>query len=65
MRTIRGFALGTYYAAGADAAKQTPKSTPMRGLVCAVKDNREPPSIIRSFRPIEPSPSIAPMRSST
>jgi len=44
MRTIRGIALGTYFAAGADAAKATPNSSQMRGLVYAVKDNREPPN---------------------
>lgn len=35
--------MGTYYAAGADAAKATPNAKAMRGLVYAVKDNREPP----------------------
>lgn len=44
MRSIRGVALGTYYAAGASAAKLTPNASPMRGLVYAVKDNREPPN---------------------
>ena len=44
MRTIRGLALGTYYAAGADAARATPNSSSMRGLVYAVKDNRSPPN---------------------
>lgn len=44
MRTIRGVALGTYYAAGANAAKATPNASHMRGLVYAVKDNREPPN---------------------
>ena len=44
MRTIRGLALGTYYAAGANAARQTPNAAQMRGLVYAVKDNRDPPN---------------------
>jgi len=44
MRTIRGLALGTYYAAGASAARETPNASAMRGLVYAVKDNREPPN---------------------
>lgn len=44
MRKIRGLALGTYYAAGANAAKETPNASPMRGLVYAVKDNRDPPN---------------------
>lgn len=44
MRSIRGFALGTYYAAGADAARKTPNAAHMRGLVYAVKDNRDPPN---------------------
>lgn len=44
MRTIRGLALGTYYAAGANAAKRSPNASHMRGLVYAVKDNREPPN---------------------
>ena len=44
MRTIRGLALGTYYAAGASAARQTLNASQMRGLVYAVKDNREPPN---------------------
>ncbi len=44
MRTIRGLALGTYYAAGANAARQTPNASQMRGLVYAVKDNRDPPN---------------------
>lgn len=43
-RTIKGVVLGTYYAAGATAAADTPNSSPMRGLVYAVKDNREPPN---------------------
>jgi hypothetical protein len=42
MRTSRGLALGTYYAAGANAARETPNSSQMRGLVYAVKDNRDP-----------------------
>lgn len=50
MRTIRGLALGTYYAAGADAAKITANASPMRGLVYAVKDNRSPPN---AKQPIE------------
>jgi len=44
MRTIRGLALGTYYAKGAEAARETPNASAMRGLVYAVKDNREPPN---------------------
>jgi hypothetical protein len=57
MRTIRGLALGTYYAAGANAAKVTPNAAAMRGLVYAVKDNREPP-IRRQLvgHPEHPSP---------
>lgn len=43
-RTIKGVALGTYYAKGAAAAAATPDSSPMRGLVYAVKNNREPPN---------------------
>lgn len=44
MRSIHGVALGTYYAAGADAARATPNASAMRGLVYAVKDNRDPPN---------------------
>ena len=44
MRRIRGFALGTYYAKGAEAARATPNSSQMRGLVYAVKDNRGTPN---------------------
>lgn len=44
MRTIRGVALGTYYAVGADAASATPNAAAMRGLIYAVKDNRTPPN---------------------
>ncbi len=44
MRTIRGVALGTYYAAKAEAARSTPNVSSMRALVYAVKDNREPPN---------------------
>jgi hypothetical protein len=44
MRSIQGVALGTYFAAGADAARSTLNVTAMRGLVYAVKDNREPPN---------------------
>ena len=44
MRTIRGLALGTYFAKGANAARVTPNSSSMRGLVYAVKDNRTPPN---------------------
>lgn len=43
-RTIRGVALGTYYAARADAARRTANSREMRGLVYAVKDNRPSPN---------------------
>jgi hypothetical protein len=41
MRSLRGAALGTYYAAGASAANVTANASPMRGLVYAVKDNRD------------------------
>lgn len=44
MRKIRGLALGTYYAKGAEAAQATPNASQMRGLIYAVKDNREPPN---------------------
>jgi GNAT superfamily N-acetyltransferase len=44
MRSIRGLALGTYDAKGADAARATPNASQVRGLVYAVKDNRVPPS---------------------
>lgn len=44
MRTIKGAALGTYYAAGADAARSTPNASAMRGLVYAVKDNATRPT---------------------
>lgn len=44
MRRIRGLALGTYYAKGADAARATPNASQVRGLVYAVKDNRVPPN---------------------
>jgi hypothetical protein len=44
MREIHGVALGTYYAAGADAAIQTPHASDMRGLLYALKDNRAPPN---------------------
>lgn len=44
MRTIKGVALGTYYAAGAEAAKATPNASAMRGLIYAIKDNRDPPN---------------------
>jgi hypothetical protein len=55
MRTIRGLALGTYYAAGADAAKATPNSSHVRGLVYAVKDNRDPPNAKQPIRhPLHP-----------
>lgn len=43
-RTIKGVVLGTYYAAGANAARETPNSSPMRGLIYGVKDNRDPPN---------------------
>jgi hypothetical protein len=56
MRTIRGLALGTYYAAGANAARETPNSTQMRGLVYAVKDNRDPPNPMQSVQhPLHPA----------
>ncbi|HET9621464.1 MAG TPA: hypothetical protein VFP84_08870 [Kofleriaceae bacterium] len=44
MRQVRGVALGTYYAKGAVAGRETPSASAMRGLVYAVKDNREPPN---------------------
>ena len=44
MRRIRGLALGTYYAKGAEAARATPNASQVRGLVYAVKDNRVPPN---------------------
>jgi len=56
MRTIRGLALGTYYAAGANAASSTPNASAMRGLVYAVKDNREPPNKSQAIaHPLHPS----------
>jgi predicted amidophosphoribosyltransferase len=56
MRTIRGLALGTYYAAGANAARETPNSSQMRGLVYAVKDNRDPPNPMQSVQhPLHPA----------
>ncbi len=57
MTTIRGVALGTYYAAGAHAAKATPNASAMRGLVYAVKDNRDPPNPKQLVaHPSHPSP---------
>src|SRR5688572_9091616 len=60
MRAIRGLALGTYYAKGAEAARTTPNSTPMRGLVYAVKNNRETPNkpqpVAHSRHPSSPRP---------
>lgn len=57
MRTIGGVALGTYYAAGAQAAKATPNASAMRGLVYAVKDNRDPPNPKQFVaHPSHPSP---------
>lgn len=50
MRKIRGLALGTYYAKGAAAARKTPNASDMRGLVYAVKDNRETPNPKQSIR---------------
>ena len=56
MRTIRGLALGPYYAAGANAASSTPNASAMRGLVCAVKGNREPPNKLQTIaHPLHPS----------
>jgi hypothetical protein len=56
MRRIRGVALGTYYAAGANAAKATPNASQMRGLVYAVKDNRDPPNAKQSIaHPLHPA----------
>jgi predicted amidophosphoribosyltransferase len=55
MRTIRGLALGTY-ASGANAARETPNSSQMRGLVYAVKDNRDPPNPKQSVQhPLHPA----------
>jgi len=57
MRLIRGVALGTYYAAGANAAKATANASSMRGLVYAVKDNRDPPNPKQFVaHPLHPSP---------
>ena len=57
MTTIRGVALGTYYAAGAQAARETPNASAMRGLVYAVKDNRDPPNPKQLVgHPSHPSP---------
>jgi hypothetical protein len=57
MRSIRGVALGTYYAAGAAAASATPNASQMRGLVYAVKDNRDPPNARQLIaHPLHPSP---------
>ncbi len=50
MRKIRGLELGTYYAKGAEAARATPNASQMRGLVYAVKDNREPPNSKQSIQ---------------
>lgn len=50
MRKIRGLALGTYYAKGAEAARTTPNASQMRGLVYAVKDNRDPPNPKQSIQ---------------
>lgn len=56
MRAIRGLALGTYFAAGADAARSTPNASHMRGLVYAVKDNRTPPNKPQAIEhPLHPS----------
>jgi hypothetical protein len=44
MRQLRGIALGTYYAKGAAAGHDSPHASAMRGLVYAVKDNRDPPN---------------------
>jgi hypothetical protein len=71
MRTIRGLALGTYYATGANAARETPNASQMRGLVYAVKDNRERPNAKqpvqhpRATLPVAQSRSIDRTRSST
>lgn len=62
MRSIRGVALGTYYAAGATAAKATPNASQMRGLVYAVKDNRDPPNAKQLIaHPLHPSPQPVPV----
>jgi hypothetical protein len=56
MRVVAGLALGTYYAAGAEAARQTPNASPMRGLVYAVKDNRDPPNAPQAIaHPLHPA----------
>jgi hypothetical protein len=44
MIQVRERGIGTYYAKGADAARATPNASQVRGLVCAVKDNRVPPN---------------------
>lgn len=56
MRTIRGLALGTYYAKGAASAKETPNASHMRGLIYSVKDNRDPPNPKQPIlHPLHPS----------
>jgi predicted amidophosphoribosyltransferase len=55
MQVIKGVALGTYFAKGAEAARDTPNSNAMRGLVYAVKDNREPPNPAQAVQhPLHP-----------
>jgi len=44
MRSIRGLALGTYYAVRAAGGESTRNTASMRGLLYAVKDNRNPPN---------------------
>jgi hypothetical protein len=43
MRVIKGISLGTYYAVGADAFRESRNASGMRTLVYAVKDNRDTP----------------------
>lgn len=47
MRAVKGVSLGTYYAKGAAAATATPNASAMRGLIYAVKDNRDPPNPVQ------------------
>ena len=59
MRTIRGVALATYYAKGAEAAQATANSSSIRTLVYAVKNNRARPNqaqlVIHSRHPAAPA----------
>jgi hypothetical protein len=57
MRSIRGVALGTYFAKGAEAARHSANAADMRGLVYAVKDNRIPPNRPQPINhPLHPAP---------